>query len=83
MTHAHTHTHTHTHTHLHSIGLFRTSDRARRKHLYLITHHSQETVLHAPAGFEPAIPACERPHTHALARATTGISCIIQVVTIV
>ena len=56
---------------------------ARRKHLYLITHHSQETDLHAPAGFEPVIPACERPQTHALTRGTTGISCIIQVVTII
>ena len=26
-----------------------------------------------PAGFEPAIPACERPQTHALDRAATGI----------
>ena len=26
-----------------------------------------------PAGFEPAIPASERPHTHALGRAATGI----------
>jgi hypothetical protein len=26
-----------------------------------------------PAGFEPAIPASERPHTHALDRVTTGI----------
>jgi hypothetical protein len=25
------------------------------------------------AGFEPAIPASERPHTHALDRAATGI----------
>jgi hypothetical protein len=27
----------------------------------------------APAGFEPAIPASERPQTHALDRAATGI----------
>ena len=26
----------------------------------------------SPAGFEPAIPASERPQTHALDRATTG-----------
>jgi len=26
-----------------------------------------------PAGFEPAIPACERPQTHALGRDVTGI----------
>jgi hypothetical protein len=28
-----------------------------------------------PAGFEPAIPANERPQTHALDRAVTGIGC--------
>jgi len=27
----------------------------------------------SPAGFEPAIPASERPKTHALDRAATGI----------
>ena len=27
----------------------------------------------SPVGFEPAIPASEWPHTHALGRATTGI----------
>jgi hypothetical protein len=27
-----------------------------------------------PAGFEPAIPASERPRTYALQRAATGIS---------
>jgi hypothetical protein len=26
-----------------------------------------------PAGFEPTIPASERPHTHVLDRAATGI----------
>ena len=29
-----------------------------------------------PAGFEPAIPACERPQTHALDRAATGIGLV-------
>ena len=27
-----------------------------------------------PTGFEPAVPASERPQTHALDRAATGIS---------
>jgi hypothetical protein len=27
----------------------------------------------SPAGFEPATPASEQPHTHALDRATTGV----------
>ena len=35
----------------------------------------QETIIHAPAGFEPAIPASEWPQTHALLdRTATGIS---------
>jgi len=37
------------------------------------TQHSQETEFHAPAGFEPHIPASERPQTHTLDGATTGI----------
>jgi hypothetical protein len=38
---------------------------ARRRDLYLPTQHSQETDL-PPGGFEPTIPTCERPQTHAL-----------------
>ena len=34
---------------------------------------SQEREIHPPAGFEPAIPASERPQTHALDRAASGI----------
>jgi hypothetical protein len=37
------------------------------------TQHSQETVVHAPEGFEPAVPLSERPQTNALDRAVTGI----------
>jgi len=35
------------------------------------TQHSQETNIHGPAGFEPTIPAGERPQTHALDSAAT------------
>jgi hypothetical protein len=47
---------------------------ARRRHLYLTTHNTQnrQTSI-TPAGFEPAIPASERPQTHALDLAVTGI----------
>jgi len=38
------------------------------------TQQLQETGIHGPARFEPAIPVCERPQTHALDRAATGIS---------
>jgi hypothetical protein len=34
----------------------------------------------APAGLEPAIPASERPQTHALDRAATGIGIIIIII---
>jgi len=36
------------------------------------TEHPEETNIHAPGGFEPTIPASERPQTHALGRAATG-----------
>jgi hypothetical protein len=48
---------------------------ARRRDLYLTTHiiHKRKTSMPL-AGFEPAIPASEWPHIHALHRAATGIS---------
>ena len=42
------------------------------------TQHSQETDNQAPAEFEPALPASERPQTHASDSAATGI-CIEKV----
>jgi hypothetical protein len=36
------------------------------------TQHPQETSM-PPERFEPAIPASERPQTHALDRVATGI----------
>jgi hypothetical protein len=47
---------------------------ARRRDLYLTTRntHNRQTSI-PPAGFEPAIPESERPQTHALDRAATGI----------
>jgi len=40
------------------------------------TKHSQETtIFHAPAGFEPATPASERPQTDVLYRTATEIGC--------
>jgi len=48
---------------------------ARHTDLYLTTHntHNRQTFI-PPAGFEPTIPASERPQIHALDRAATGIS---------
>jgi hypothetical protein len=47
---------------------------AGRRALYLTTNntHTRHTSM-PPEGFEPAIPANERPQTHALDRATAGI----------
>ena len=47
---------------------------ARRRDLYLTTHntHNRQTSM-PPAGFEPAIPASDRPQTLALDRSATGI----------
>ena len=47
---------------------------ARRRDLYLTTHnsHNRQTSM-PPAGFEPTIPTSNRPQTHALDRAATGI----------
>ena len=42
--------------------------------------HSQEIDIHAPAGFEPAIPASERPKTDALDRAATDIGQLVMYV---
>ena len=57
----------------HSVGLLWTSDQPDAE-TSDNTQHSQETDIHvARAEFEPAIPASERPQTHALDRAATGI----------
>ena len=47
---------------------------ARRRDVYLTTHntHTRQSSM-LPAGFEPAVPANERPKTHALYRVVTGI----------
>ena len=47
---------------------------ARRPDLYLPTHNTQKRQTSTPPqGFEPAIPARQRPQTHALDRLATGI----------
>jgi len=46
---------------------------ARRRDLYLTaynTHNRQTSIL--PVGFEPTIPASERPQTYTLDRTATG-----------
>jgi hypothetical protein len=52
---------------------------ASRRDLYLTTHnsHTRQPFM-LPAGFEPTIPASERPQTYALDRAVTGIGCIFS-----
>ena len=53
---------------------------ARRRDFFLTMHntHKRQTSIH-PVEFEPVIPASERPQTHALDRATTGIGACIYI----
>jgi hypothetical protein len=52
---------------------------ARRSDLYLPTHNTNKRqTFMPPAGFEPTIPVSERPKTHVLDRAATGIGGIIM-----
>jgi len=46
---------------------------ARRSHLYPTTHIHKRQISVPPAGLEPAIPASERPQTHAVDGAATGV----------
>ena len=49
---------------------------ARRRDLYLTTHHCHNRPTSMPpAKFEPTIPASDRPQTHALDRSATGTGC--------
>ena len=53
---------------------------SRRRDLYLTTHntHKRHTNI-PPTGFEPAIPASERPQTYVLDRAATRIGSLISI----
>jgi hypothetical protein len=57
----------------HSVGLLWAGDQPEAE--TSIWHHKtlKTQISMRPAGFEPATPASERPHTHALDRAATGI----------
>ena len=63
-------------THTHTLGRSPLDEgSAYRRDLYLTTHNirKRQTSIQ-PEGFEPAIPASERPQTHALDRAANGAS---------
>jgi len=53
---------------------------ARRRDVNLATHntHKRQTSM-TLGGFEPAIPASERPQTHALNRVATGTASLLTV----
>jgi hypothetical protein len=61
----------------HSVELLWTNDQPDAATSTLHTQYSQETNIHAPARFESAIPGSERPQTHALDRAATGIDRVV------
>ena len=49
---------------------------ALRRDRCLTTHNTDRQTCLPTAGFEPTIPALERPQTYALDRETTGIGCL-------
>jgi len=53
-----------------------TLDGRSQRYLYLTTHNARyrQTSIF-PAGFEPTIPASDRPQTHSLDRAATWLHC--------
>jgi hypothetical protein len=61
----------------HSVGLLLTSGQPDAETDTYRTHntHKRQTSM-PPAGFESAIPVSERPQTHALDRAATGIDTV-------
>jgi len=66
-----THSDTYTHT---TLGRAPLDERSvRRRDLYLTTQYSRQTDIHTHVGFEPVIPANERPQTLASDRAATGV----------
>ena len=67
--------HDHTLDTPHSVGLLWTSDRpVVETSTWQHTALSTDRHTHTPAGFEPTMPANERPQTHALDCAATGTS---------
>jgi hypothetical protein len=47
--------------------------------LYLTTHNTDKRQTHTPSeGFEPTIPAGDRPQVHAIDRAATVISTLLS-----
>ena len=73
LSHSLTHTHTHTHTHTTRWDSYGPVVGPSQRPPPDNTQHSQETDIHVPAGFEPAISASERP---ALDTAAIGIPII-------
>jgi hypothetical protein len=72
--------HSFRHTTLSRISLDEWS--ARRRDLYLTKHNTHKRLISMPPlGFEPAIPASERPQTDALDRAASGIGARLKLLT--
>jgi hypothetical protein len=60
----------------HSVELLWARDQRDQTSTWQHTTHNRQTTM-TPGGFQPAIPASERPQTHALDRAATGIGIYI------
>jgi len=70
------HDHTVTHTTIGMTPLDEWSARRRDPNLKTQNIHKRETSM-PPVGFESAIPASMRPHTHAFDRAATVVGCMV------
>ena len=69
----HTQLHTHTHTHTPPISLLYRSDQLVAEAATYTTHNIHKRQISTPsAGFEPAIPAINRPQNYALTARAPG-----------
>jgi hypothetical protein len=75
-THAHARTHAHTHTHTHILCGIPVDEGSALRKDNLTAHNIHEGQTAMLSGFEPAIPAGERPQTNASELAATGIGSI-------
>ena len=56
------------------------SESARHRDLYLTTHNTHKSQISIPhAGFEPTIPESQRPQTHSLDGAATGLGRYVHI----
>ena len=68
------------HTRRHTLTLRRTPLARRRDHYLPTRNIYKRQTFKSPTGFEPAIPACERPQTHASDSTATRFALSVSVI---